>query len=314
MSSIVTVCMKPAIDLFCETERLIDDGKSRCQILHRAPGGGGINVARNLHGMGLSVLAVLAAGGAYGTQLQKMLTADKIPFRCFDIEDDTCQNIGISETSTGKMYHLVFPGQQLKESEWQSGLNFINTLEPKPEYLVLSGSLPKGVPDDFYGRIAADAKEKGIRVILDTSGRALTAPLKAGVYLAKLNRAEFADSGYRGSLDDYPGMLAAMAEMVAEGKAEALIVTLDANGALLTTRDGNSLHLRPPPVNVVSHVGAGDSFVSLLVYQLYHGKSVVEAYQYGVAAAAAKVQIPGNSLNDLNLVESIYRQIARSNG
>jgi 6-phosphofructokinase 2 len=314
VSSVVTVCMKPAIDLFCETERLIDDGKSRCRIFQRAPGGGGINVARNLHGMGLSVLAVLAAGGPNGQQLQEMLTMDKVPFRCFAIEDDTCQNIGISEASTGKMYHLVFPGQQLKESEWQNCLKSINDLDPKPEYLVLSGSLPQGVPDDFYGRIAADAKAKGISAILDTSGRALAAPLKAGVYLAKLNRAEFADSGYSGSLDDYPRMLAAMAEMVARGMAEALIVTLDANGALLASRDGDSLHVRPPQVNVVSHVGAGDSFVSLLIYQLYHGKSLVEAYHYGVAAAAAKVQIPGNSLTDLKLVESIYQQIVTSQG
>lgn len=312
MSTIVTLCMKPAVDLFCETERLIDDGKSRCQISRQEPGGGGINVARNLHGLGADVLAVLAAGGANGEQLQEMLKIDKVPFHCVNIQDNTCQNVGIRETSTDKIYHLVFPGQQLKQSEWQSCLNYISALDPRPEYLVLSGSLPKGAPDDFYGRIVVEAKKKGIRTILDTSGRALAAPLKAGVYLAKLNRGEFADSGYSGSLDDYQGMLACMADMVKGEMAEALIVTLDANGALLASRNGDSLHVRPPRTKVVSHVGAGDSFVSLLVYQLYQGRSLVEAYQYGVAAAAAKVQIPGNHLNDINLVETIYQQIINS--
>lgn len=268
-------------------------------------------MARNLHGLGVDVLAVFTAGGANGKQLREMLECDKIPFHCFDIEDDTCQNIGVTETSTGKTYHLVFPGQQLSEPEWQNCLAYVTGLAPRPEYLVLSGSLPEGVPDDFYGRIAVGAKEKGIRAILDTSGRALAAPLKAGVYLAKLNRGEFVDSGYSGSLDDYQSMLAAMAEMVANGMAEALIVTLDAEGALLASRDGDSLHVRPPATKVVSHVGAGDSFVSVFVYQLYQGKSLAEAYRYGVAAAAAKVQIPGNYLDDMTLVETIYQQISR---
>lgn len=261
--------------------------------------------------MGVDVLAVLAAGGANGKRLQEMLERDRIPFRCFDIEDETCQNIGLTETSTGSMYHLVFPGQQLNESEWQNCLKYVISLDPAPGYLVLSGSLPEGAPDDFYGRIAVDAKEKGIRTILDTSGRALAAPLKTGVYLAKLNRGEFADSGYSGSLDDYQSMLAAMAEMVANGMAGALIVTLDADGALLASSDGDTLHVRRPSTTVASHVGAGDSFVSLLVYQLYRGKSLAEAFQYGVAAAAAKVQIPGNHLNDMALVEDIYQQISR---
>jgi 6-phosphofructokinase 2 len=261
--------------------------------------------------MGVDVLAVLAAGGANGKQLQKMLEHYKIPFQCFDIDDDTCQNLGVTETSTGKMYHLVFPGQRLNEPEWKSCLAYVNHLDPTPEYLVLSGSLPEGAPDGFYGHIAADAKERGIKVILDTSGRALAAPLKAGVYLTKLNRGEFADSGYSGSLDDYQNMLATMAEMVADGMAEVLIVTLDADGALMVSQNGDSLHVRPPPVTIVSHVGAGDSFVSVLVYQLYRGKPLTEAFQYGVAAAAAKVQIPGNHLNDMALVENIHQQISQ---
>ncbi|HKK54681.1 1-phosphofructokinase family hexose kinase [Marinobacter sp.] len=311
INTVVTLCLKPAIDLFCETERLVDDGKSRCRELAREPGGGGINVARNLHAMGVDALAVFAAGGTNGRQVRELLEEEGVPVQCLDIADNTGQNIGLTDASTGKMYHLVFPGQRLDETEWQNCLDYISSLDPAPTYLVLSGSLPEGAPDDFYGRIATDAKAKGIRTILDASGRALAAPLKAGVYLAKLNGEEFAESGYSGSLDDYQSMLAAMADMVADGIAEALIVTLDAEGALLASRDGDKLHVRPPRVKVASHIGAGDSFVSGFVYQMHRGKSLPEAYQYGVAAAAAKVQIPGNHLNNMELVEDIYRQIIR---
>lgn len=309
--AIVTLCMKPAVDLFCETDRLDDAGKSRCRILNREPGGGGINVARNLHGMGVDVQAVLAAGGANGRLIEQMLKDWKVPFRSFDIEDETCQNMGITETSSGKMYHLVFPGQRLKESEWQNCLTYMNSHNPTPEYVVLSGSLPDGVPDDFYGRIASQAKAKGTKVILDSSGRALAAPLKTGVYLAKLNRGEFADTGYSGS-DDHQSLLAAMGKRVEDGFAEVLIVTLDAEGALLASCDGTRLHVRPPRTRVKSHAGAGDSFISAMVYQLHRGKPLAEAFRYGVAGAAAKVQIAGNHLNDIDLVEKIYQQIINS--
>lgn len=300
--------MNPSVDLFTVTDHLVDDGKSRCQPVTREPGGGGINVARNLHRMGIDTLAIFPAGGANGQLLKQLLTRDQLPFQSLEIINETRQSLAVTEKLSGKMFHFVFSGPEFQETEWRHCLAAVQDLRPSPEYLVLTGSLPPGIPDDFYGRLATTAMAQGVKVILDSSRKALAAPMKAGVYLAKLNRGEFADLGYSGS-DDYQHMLAAMGEIVESGRAEALIVTLDAEGALLASRNGDRLHVRPPPTKVRSHVGAGDSFVSVLTYQLLRGKPLTEAFRYGVAAAAAKVQIPGNQLTELDRVEQIYQQI-----
>ncbi len=300
--------MNPSVDLFAVTGQLVDDGKSRCRTISREPGGGGINVARNLHRMGVDTLAIFPAGGLNGQLLKQLLASDQLPFQCLEITNETRQSLAITEKSSGKLFHFVFSGPEFQQAEWRNCLTAVQNRHPPPEYLVLSGSLAPGVPDDFYGQIAAAAVKQGVKVILDTSGKALASPMQAGVYLAKLNRGEFADLGYSGS-DDYQHVLAAMGEIVEGGRAEALIVTLDAEGALLASRNGDRLHVRPPSTKVVSHVGAGDSFVSVLVYQLQRGRPLTEAFRYGVAAAAVKVQTPGNQLTDLDMVERIYQQV-----
>jgi len=297
--------MNPAVDLFGVTDELVDDGKSRCQAPSRQAGGGGLNVARNLRRLGVGVLAVFPAGGLNGRQLERMLEEEGLPFQSINTENETRQNLAITEQRSGRLIHFVFPGAPLQAEEWQQCLDAIDAVQPAPQYLVLSGSLPAGVPDDFYARATRGARARGVRVVLDTSGTALAAPMQEGVFLAKLNRREFGDLGYDGP-DDYGSVLAAMAERVEAQQAEALIVTLDADGALLASRDGLRLHLRPPKTRVISHVGAGDSFVTVLVYQLQRGLPLREAFQYGVAAAAAKVSIAGNQLPGLEVVEKIY--------
>ncbi len=308
MGKVATVTMNPSVDLFAETGELVKDGKSRCHKTAHEPGGGGINVARNLHRFGVDVVAVFTAGGLQGESLKQLLARETFSVHCIDIKDETRQSLALTETASGKLFHLVFPGPELRESEWQQCFDTFEALAPTPDYLVLSGSLPNGVPIDFYGNLARLAAERGTRVILDTSGKALRPASGAGVYLAKLNFGEFVDLGYSGSRD-CSSTLEAMGQMVDQGFADNLIVTLDADGALLATSAGKKLHARPPETRVISHVGAGDSFVSVLVHQLDRGKTVTEAFPYGVAAAAAKVSTPGNQLMDLEKVESIVTKV-----
>ncbi|WP_158538972.1 1-phosphofructokinase family hexose kinase [Marinobacter vulgaris] len=308
MGKVATVTMNPSVDVFAETEDLVENGKTRCKNTTQEPGGGGINVARNLNRFGVDVVAILTAGGLQGKLLKQLLAGAAFTFYCVDIKGETRQSLAVTERASGKLFHLVFPGPELEESEWRQCLDAFQALKPAADYLVLSGSLPGGVPTDFYGDLARLAADEGTRVILDTSGKALSPSRGKGIYLTKLNFGEFCDLGYSGS-DDHAGMLAAMGQMVDEGLTDNLIVTLDAEGALLVSNTGEKLYARPPRTRVISHVGAGDSFVSVLVYQLDRGKTVAEAFRYGVAAAAAKVSTPGNQLMDLDKVESIVETV-----
>jgi 6-phosphofructokinase 2 len=296
--------MSPAVDLFTTTEVLNVDSKSRCRIVAREAGGGGINVARNLHRMGAAVEALFPVGGYNGQRLLDLLAQEGVPARTITVANETTQNIALAEQATGKQFHLVFPGAELQVAEWQSLLAMIDELQPAPAYLVQSGSLPPGVPPEFSAQVATLAKARGIKVVLDAAGPSLLQASRAGVYLSKLNREDFVTLGYRGS-DDMESRLAAMTRMVADGYAELLVLTLGAEGALLASRDGARLHAAPLPVEVVSHVGAGDAFVSMMTARLALGDNAAEALCYGVAAAAAAISTPGNQLRDLALVDSI---------
>ncbi len=305
---IATLTMSPAVDLFATTEALHTDSKSRCTINHREPGGGGINVARNLKRLGLDVLAIFPAGGHHGQLLQDLLSRYELPFKAVPTAAETTQNIGLTELATGKQYHLVFPGAELTQAEWNRCLGALNELSPSPDYLVISGSLPPSVPVDFFARVAELAAQRGIKVVLDTAGPALKPTLEVGVHLAKLNREEFTDLGYTGD-GDINSRLALMGQMVDQGYAEHLIVTLGPNGALMASRNGERLHAAPPPTPVVSHVGAGDSFVSVMTCQLARGMPSAKAFRYGVAAAAAAISTPGNQLDGLERVEALLARM-----
>lgn len=302
--------MSPAVDMFASTERFYDDSKTRCQINSRAPGGGGINVARNLRRLGLDVCAIFPAGGHHGDLLAQLLSADGLPFQRIAIANETTQNIALSELSTGKALHLVFPGAVVLPDEWQRCIDAIDALSPAPQMLVISGSLPPSIPATFFADVIRHCHQRSIKVVLDTSGPALRPALEAGVYFVKLNREDFTALGYTGT-DTPEDRLMAMKKMVDDGWAEHLVLTVGPNGALLASRSGELMHVTPPPVTVVSHAGAGDSFVSVMTCKLFQGKAVTEAFSYGVAAAAAAISTPGNQLEDFDWLARVYAGVTR---
>ena len=309
MYKIATLTMNPALDLYGATENLLVGSKSRCGKQVRDPGGGGINVARGIHELGGEVLTIYPAGGASGDELETLLASRNIPQKRIPIAGRTRENVVIREESTGKPFHFVFPGPELSEAEWQQCLDTIKHLHSIPDYLVISGSLPPGVPFDFYTEVVRAANSREIRVILDTSGPALTQVLEnAGVYLVKPNRLEFQRLGVAEGAD-HDTYLDAMEKLILNGTAQVVIVTLGAEGALLVSREGERYHLRPPQTEDVSPVGAGDSFVALLVYQLTQGSTLLEAFRYGVAAAAAAVKTPGTELYRSDSIERMYRRV-----
>jgi 6-phosphofructokinase 2 len=310
MTAIATLTMSPAVDMFASTGQFYYDSKTRCQINHRAPGGGGINVARNLRRLGLDVLAIFPAGGHHGDLLEQLLAEDGLPFQRINITQETTQNIALSEVCTGKSLHLVFPGAVLLAAEWQACVDAIDALTPAPQLLVISGSLPAPIPSTFFADVIQGCHQRGIRVVVDTSGPALRHALAAGVFFVKLNREDFSALGYTGP-DTPQDRLLAMKKMIEDGWAEHLVLTLGPNGALLASRGGELMHLTPPPVTVVSHAGAGDSFVSVMTCKLYQGSGVADAFRYGVAAAAAAISTPGNQLEDLDWLEQVHGGVTR---
>jgi 6-phosphofructokinase 2 len=297
--------VNPSIDKSSYVNQVIPGRKLRCQPPRHEPGGGGINVSRAIHRLGGQSVALYTAGGATGQMLQDLLGDEGvINHRPIPIENLTRQNLTVLEEASGQQYRFGMPGPALKDAEWQRCLDEVAMLNPKTGYIVASGSLPSGVPDDFYARVASLAREMGSRTIVDTSGEPLRLAAREGVYLLKPNLRELSQLAGR-DLDDEAQQEAAAWDLVDTGQSELVVVSLGAAGALLVSSAGHK-RLRSPTVPIRSRVGAGDSMVAGLVLALARGASLYDAARFGVAAGAAAVMTPGTELCRREDVEQLY--------
>lgn len=308
MKSIVTLTVNPALDKSTTVENVVPKHKLRCAAPQWQAGGGGINVARVVKRLGGSPLAVYTCGGAQGKMLRDLLDEEGIRQTLMPIQGLTRQSFAVRETTSNQQYRFSVPGPRLSEEEWRSCLESVINLQPRPEYLVLSGGLPPGVPEDFYGRIAGWAQEQNVRIVLDTHHAPLRRAVEAGVYLVKPNLRELRQLTGQ-ELDHEEEQAAALEDIVARGGAEVIVLSLGAAGAVFASREGIE-QLRAPTVTIRSKVGAGDSMVGGIVWALAQGYAPPEAAQWGIAAGAAAVQTEGTELCNREDTAALYEQIA----
>lgn len=304
---VVTLTMNPSLDRSVTVDRVVPEKKLRCSRARHEPGGGGINVARALNELGGEALAIYPSGGDTGRYMSGLLEAEGVMHRPIRISGWTRLNMSVEEMATQQDYRFVMPGPDVTETEWRACLDAIASLEPQPEYVVASGSLPPGVPPDFYARLARHARERGIRFVLDASGDPFTVALSEGVFLVKPNINELRHLA-GSELADEREQVDFVSSLVSDGRAEVVLASLGAGGALLATAEG-VLHVRTPMVPIRSRVGAGDSTVAGIVMALLRGRGVREAALYGIAAGAAAVMTPGSELCRRADVETLYEMM-----
>lgn len=303
MKRIVTLTMNPAIDVAYEAERMFHTRKIRARQENYDPGGGGINVARVIARLGGTARAYYLSGGATGGTLDNLLDRHGLVRFHIPIKGNTRISTAIYERETGKEFRLVPRGPEVSNDEWQECLSQLATVET--DFLVASGSLPPGVPDDFYSQLRKLAQDRGFRLILDTSGKALReAVAGGGIFLLKPSLGEFQQLVDR-TLNGDGDIVTAAREIVVSNKAEHVAVTMGRDGALLVNQSG-TWRLSAVPVETRSTVGAGDSFLGAMAFALCCGREIVEAFRYGVAAGAAAVLSPGTDLCHREEVERLH--------
>jgi 6-phosphofructokinase 2 len=304
---IVTLTLNPAIDLACETDSVQPTLKVRTTTEQFDPGGGGINVARVVNELGGESLAVLMAGGATGRFLRELLDREGVACRTVPVAGLTRIGVTIHDRSSGLEYRFVPEGPQVSEAEWRGLLEALSDLEA--DWLVGSGSLPRGVPEDFYARIAALALRRGQHFVLDSSGSPLKAALGKGITLVKPSLRELEGLLGRAVADPLEQDAEAV-RLAREGAARLVVISLGAGGAVLANADGSLLRLPAPTVPVRSAVGAGDSFVAAMTLALARGLPAEDALAWGIAAGSAAVMHYGTAHPRRADVESLYSQIS----
>ncbi|GAB4334625.1 MAG: 1-phosphofructokinase family hexose kinase [Candidatus Abyssubacteria bacterium] len=308
MPTIVTLTMNPAVDSSTRVEHVVAERKLRCGAPRHDAGGGGINVSRAIHILGGESTAVYPLGGWFGRTLKELLDREGIAHRPVPIEGTTRQGFTVLEQSSGRQFRFGMPGPMLNEGEWMRCIEEILSVRPTPQFLVASGSLPPGVPDDFYARVGAAADEMGAHYIVDTSGRPLRHAVRANAFLLKPNMRELGDLSGQ-DIEDEAEQEEAVKKVLENGECEAIVVSLGAAGALMATREGIE-RFRAPTVPIKSKVGAGDCTVAGMTLGLARGWPLREAVRFGVATGSAAVMTPGTELCRREDAERLYERMA----
>lgn len=304
--------MNPALDVATTTPSVRPTHKLRCTEPMFDAGGGGINVARVLKELGCPATAVFPAGGPAGAMLGELLAAANVPFSAVPIGARTRESFAVTDQTSGEQYRFVLPGPSLTAADEHAVLDRLTDLSPAPAYLVLSGSMTPGLGEDFFDRLRAHVLDRGMRIVLDSSGAGLRLALGLGAYLVKPSQSEL-EAMAGGPLADDAAIIAASRSLIGRGLAEIVLVSLGARGAMLITAQSQET-IASIDVPIVSGVGAGDSMVAAVTLALARGWPLGNAVRYGVAAGAAALCTPATRLVHSADVERLYADILARDG
>jgi 6-phosphofructokinase 2 len=302
MKPIITLTLNPTIDGSASADVIQPIRKIRTTDERYHPGGGGINVARVIEELGGKARALYLAGGATGAILDDLLRSTGIKAQRIAIKGYTRIAHTVFERSSGQEFRFVPEGPEVSADEWGCCLSALDLLDF--DYVVASGSLPRGLSATAYTHAVDIAAGKGAKVILDTSGPALRATLAKGVYLIKPNLRELEQLTGHALVDTKSQVLAARS-LVSTGATEIVALTLGEEGALLVSAN-EAWRAAVPQIDAQSAVGAGDSFVAGITLALAEGNPLRSALASGVSAGTAAVLSPGAELSLKADVDRLY--------
>ena len=290
---ILVVALNPALDVTHHVPGVDWSGVNRPREVRATPGGKGLNVARTLRALGAGTLVVGLAGGVTGEAVCAGLADAGVPARFAGIAGETRRTFAVVDTHRHGTALFNEPGPEVSEPEWAELFVLYENALAGCSAVVLSGSVPPGLPEDSYARLAARAAAAGVPVILDAEGPALLHAAAEGPAIVKPNLAELARTVGRPLAGPAGARRASVAqaarELMAAG-ARAVVVSLGSDGLLAVTGDG-SWHAAPPGRVAGNPTGAGDAVVAGLAHGLASGTPWPErlrrAAALGTAAAAA---------------------------
>ncbi len=310
MPAIITITFSPCIDKSTAVPALVPEKKLVCAAPKLEPGGGGINIARAIKKLGGAATAIFPSGGYTGKYFNHLLEAENIDSVIIETRNETRENIIVVDQANNNQYRFGMPGTELAATEWKKCLQAVEEMSDV-EFIIASGSLPPGVPDNIYALLAKIAKIKKAKFIVDTSGDALKQAVAEGVYLLKPNLGELSYLAGKKELQVNEVKNIAR-EIMAKGGCEVMVVSMGAAGAMLVTGEIAEI-CTPPVVERKSTVGAGDSMVAGIVFYLAQGKSLLQAVQYGVACGTAATLNAGTELCKKEDADRLYLQVQTSN-
>jgi len=303
---IATITLNPTIDRTITVHGLVLDEANRWTSLRLYAGGKGIDVSRALHEMGGKTIAYGFIGGATGRTVEILLDEEGVPFSLTPIEQETRTNFIIADTKNNLQTRIDAPGPHISKRELERFEDRLRRIDPRPDMMVIGGSVPPGIPTNIYYDIVTRCKNSKARCILDSAGQWLKEGIKAKPYLIKPNIRE-AEELLDTELPTEEAIIKAALNLVEMG-IEIASISRGKDGIIAATKK-SIIKAVSPPVRVVSAVGAGDCAIAGLALKLADGEPLIEACRLAVAMGAAAVLTPGTELAHRADVEKLLPQI-----
>ena len=303
---ILTVTLNPSIDISYPLEELKLDTVNRVSEVSKTAGGKGLNVTRVLAESGETVGATGFVGGTNGQFIKTHLPRDVQSF-FYDILGDTRNCIAILHE--GNQTEILEAGPEIIRTEALGFLHHFKLLMPTADVVAISGSLPTGLPVDYYASLIEIAGEAGSKVVLDSSGKSLEAvlhsPFKPTVI--KPNREELSQLLGRDVSADFEDLKEVLKDSLFEG-IEWIIVSLGGDGAFAKHEDV-FYKVDIPKIEVVNPVGSGDSTVAGISAGLNSGKDDAALLTHAMVLGMLNAQEKMTGHVNMAHYDDLYQQI-----
>lgn len=302
--TILTLTVNPAIDRIVTVDRLVFEDRAYILSTNFAAGGRGVNAARVLKSFGANTLAITTSGGEGGRRLEEKLKQDGFPFELVKIRNHIRTNLTISDRQ-GLSVKLNEQGPSLSDLELGRIRRAVEKHLPEATWLMLCGSLPPGVPSNFYAKLIRQAEKQDVKTLLDADGDPLLHGIEAGPTVVTPNQSE-AERLLNRALITRSHSIEAVQRIKAMGAKHA-ILSLGSRGVVAASDDG-VIEVIPPRIEAVCPIGAGDAMGAAFVWAMASGNTFVDSTRWGVAAGTASAQLPGIQLAKFDEAKAIYPQ------
>jgi len=307
LSNIATITLNPAIDKSVAIPNFTAGEVNRVNWEQSDPGGKGVNVASFLADLGFNTSVTGFIGIENASIFEKLFHQKNMADSFVRIPGKTRVNVKIIDELQKTITDINYPGPAPTEQDITDLKKKIHNLVFDHDWFVLSGSLPNGVPTEFYSAVLKYLKAAGKYVVLDTSGDALRDALGEAPYAIKPNIAELEELLGR-SLTSEQEVVEAAKSLVNQG-IEYVIVSMGKQGALFVSGTESVIAV-PPPIDVKSTVGAGDAMVAGFIAAKIRGFSLENCARLSTATAMGALTQLGPKLAETQVLESYMQQIS----
>ena len=284
MHMILTVTLNTSIDKLYLVESIHPETVMRVKEVHNTAGGKGLNVSRVSAKLGEPITATGFVGGFNGQYLESLISQPLVRCAFTYVQGETRSCINCWDLSNGHSTEYLEPGQPVTQEDISRFLSDFSARLPEADVVTISGSVPQGVPEDFYCELIRLCRTAGVPVLVDTSGSRLIAAVKEKPVFIKPNEDEIAQlTGHyilsRGEA------VQALTELHGSG-IPYVVLSMGEEGALLACDQG-VFHGRPPKITPRNTVGCGDSMVAGFAVGFARRLPIEETFRMALAVSAA---------------------------